>query len=325
MKAFIVTPAHDDISGNSITAERWSKILRELGHDVSVVTEWDREDCDILIALHARRSHSSVRKFRQVHTKRPLIVGLSGTDLYKDLPASTEAQQSLSIATRVVALQRAALDELADDIRAKTSVIYQSAVPPAQRQAPLEDCFEVCVVGHLRDVKDPLRAAFASRLLPDASAIRVVQAGRALEAKWAEAARQEERENPRYHWIGEQSHEASLQLLSRARLFVLSSTMEGGSNAMAEAIVCGVPVLCSDIPGNTGMLDPEYAGYFPVGNTEQLASMLYRAETDPVFLGLLRDSICKLAHRFSPERESACWSDLLQLSFATIKPEAEDD
>ncbi|HMF01629.1 MAG TPA: selenoneine biosynthesis selenosugar synthase SenB [Terriglobia bacterium] len=321
MKIVLVTPAPAaETSGNSVTANRWQNILRTLGHQVSITTEWSDEHCDALIALHARRSHSSVESFRKAHPDRPLIVALAGTDLYSDLPDNSEALHSLSIATRVVVLQSAALDQLDDITRAKTRIIYQSAVPPAYRPKPADDRFDVCVLSHLREVKDPLRAAFASRLLPEASKIRIVHAGRALDPKWMEAARQQERENSRYRWIDEQSHEAGLQLLSRCRLLVLSSTMEGGANAIAEAVVCGIPILCSDIPGNVGMLDRKYPGFFRTGDTEQLSAMLYRAEIDADFLGRLADFIHALQERFAPEREVACWSHLLQLTLSKSEP-----
>jgi len=317
MKIVLVTPAPPtETLGNSVTANRWENILRTLGHQVSITTEWSDEDCDALIALHARRSHSSVERFWRAHPDRPLIVALTGTDLYSDLPANSEALHSLSIATRVVVLQSAALEQLDDITRAKTYIIYQSAVPPAYRPKPADDRFDVCVLSHLREVKDPLRAALASRLLPDASKIRIVHAGRALDPKWMEAARQQERENSRYRWIGEQSHEAGLQLLSRCRLLVLSSTVEGGANAIAEAVVCGIPVLCSDIPGNVGMLDRKYPGFFRTRDTEQLSTMLYRAEIDADFLGRLADFIHTLQGRFAPEREAACWHDLLRLTLS---------
>ena len=47
-------------------------------------------------------------------------------------------------------------------------------VPPARSR------FKVCVIGHLREEKDPLRTAMAARLLPSSSRLRVLHIGRAL-------------------------------------------------------------------------------------------------------------------------------------------------
>ncbi len=309
MRALIVSPEPlDSTRGNSITAVRWAEIFRKLGHDVSVATDWtgsSGKDFELLIALHARRSHSSIAAF-----PGPVVLGLTGTDLYGDLPGNAEARDSVSLATRIVVLQRAALQELDESARAKTRVIYQSSVA-ATRGQPQDNCFDVCVLAHLRDVKDPLRAAEASRRLPVSSKVRVLHAGRAMDATWEEAARSEERTNPRYRWLGELSHEGAAQLLARSRLLVLSSKMEGGANAISESVVCGVPALCSDIPGNIGMLDVGYPGYFPVGDTGKLAELLNRAETDPGFLGSLNEFVRKLQPRFAPEQELASWKSLL--------------
>jgi len=313
MKAIIVTPeAAGAPLGNRITAHRWAKILEALGVRVSIAREWNHEDCDLLIALHARRSHDSVERFRRAFPNRPLILALTGTDLYLDLQTSVEALHSLSLASRVVVLQAAAFEELDDEVAARTRVIYQSAEPPQHPSKPREDCFEVCVLSHLREVKDPLRTASASRLLPVESRICVIHAGRALEPEWEDIAREEQRLNPRYSWIGEQSHESALQLLARSRLLVVSSLMEGGANVIAEAVMCGVPVLCSDVRGNVGMLGVYYPGYFRPGDTGQLARLLRRAETDARFLALLGDHIQSLRARFAPEQELACWQRLLQ-------------
>lgn len=129
---------------------------------------------------------------------------------------------------------------------------------------------------------------------------------------WEERATAEERANPRYRWIGEQPHDAAMQLLARSQVFVLSSVMEGGASAIAEAVVCGVPVLCSNIPGNVGMLGSEYPGYFQLRDTEQLADLLFRAETDPAFLTNLRQFVKRLQPRFTPAHELAAWARLLQ-------------
>jgi putative glycosyltransferase (TIGR04348 family) len=312
VKTIIVTPERPDATlGNSITAQRWGDILGRLGHEAKIVTEWAGEECGLLIALHARRSHSSIKRFREAHPGRPLIVALTGTDLYGDLPSNAEANESLALATRIVVLQEAALDELDSAAQAKAAVIYQSAVPPQYREPPADDCFEVCVLSHIREVKDPLRAALAARQLPEDSRIRIVHAGLVLESKWEEPVRTEQRLNSRYRWLGDLNHHDAIQLLARCRLFVLSSIMEGGSSAIAEAVMCGIPVLCSDIPGNRGMLGSAYAGFYPLKNTSRLTELLRRAETDSGFFSDLRRSIDALQQRFSSESETASWRGLL--------------
>ncbi len=315
MNIVIATPeAPGSTLGNAVTADRWAGILRQLGHRVDVAGEWVpqiKDDCNLLIALHARRSHRSVVRFRRAYPNGSLIVTLTGTDAYSDLPGSPEAQNSLELATRIVALQEGARDQVPEPFRPKLSVIYQSAVPPSEMRQPSPDNFEVCVLSHLRDVKDPLRAAWAARSLSAESRILVLHAGRALTGEWAMKAKEEERVNPRYRWLGDQKHDRAMYLLSGARLLVVSSLMEGGANAIAEAVVCGIPIICSNISGNVGMLGRDYPGYFRAQDTRSLAELLRLAETDREFLQTVRQRVIALQSRFNPETESASWSRLL--------------
>ncbi|MEK6245974.1 MAG: TIGR04348 family glycosyltransferase, partial [Pseudomonadota bacterium] len=123
----IVTPARAGArNGNRHTAQRWAGFLRTLGHRVSVMVQWDGKPSDLLLALHARRSHASVVAYRKQYPDSPLVVTLTGTDLYRDLPASREARHSLEIADRIVVLQSEAKLELDRKLQAKTRIVYQS-------------------------------------------------------------------------------------------------------------------------------------------------------------------------------------------------------
>ncbi|HJY28131.1 MAG TPA: hypothetical protein VJ306_08905, partial [Pyrinomonadaceae bacterium] len=68
----------------------------------------------------------------------------------------------------------------------------------------------------------------------------------------------------------------------------------------------------SRIDGNVGILGPDYAGLFNVGDTSELARLLNLAETDPDFLSDLRRRVKKLAPLFSPKLERQAWADLLR-------------
>jgi glycosyltransferase involved in cell wall biosynthesis len=169
----------------------------------------------------------------------------------------------------------------------------------------------VCVLGHLRPVKDPFRTALAARLVPAASRLRVLHLGAALSPEMAAQARAEAAENPRYRWLGEVSRGRALRLLGRCRLLVLTSEMEGGANAISEALAVSVPVLSSHIAGSVGLLGAEYPGYFPVGDTAALAKLLERAESDATFHLELQQWCKRLRPLVDPARERQSWADLL--------------
>jgi putative glycosyltransferase (TIGR04348 family) len=305
MKICIVTPAGPkQRNGNRVTAARWSRFLRQLGHEVLLEESWGGEEPDLMIALHARRSHSSIRRYAAAHPHRPLIVALTGTDLYRDIRSDEAARESLELATALIVLQEKGPEELEPRHRAKTHVIYQSA-EPIKRQPPVKRYFDVCVIGHLRDEKDPFRAALAARLLSPTSRVRVIHTGRPYDEEFAERARLEASENPRYRWLGETPRWKARRLLSRSRLLAQTSVMEGGANVVSEALVSGVPVVASDIPGNVGMLGENYPGYYPVDDEEALSRLLYRAETDGAFYENLEAGCEARKHLVLPEREKA--------------------
>lgn len=317
MRIGIVTPAPPRSKyGNRVTALRWAGILRSLGHRVKVALTYEREGYDLLIALHARRSYPSVWRFHQDHSNRPLIVALTGTDLYDDLPRSRAAQKSLALATRIVALQPKARDELNSGLCAKLRIIYQSAPKNSwntarRRRFNSGRTFDVSVVGHLRPVKDPFRAALAARQLPPGSRVRILHVGAAMNREMAMKARAEMRLNPRYLWLGERARWQVARILARSAVCVLSSKMEGGANLISEAAMAGVPLLASRIPGSVGLLGKNYPGYFTAGSTRELARLLHRTEVDPTFLAKLRSRVEKLAGGFEPAREKEAWRLLL--------------
>ncbi|MBI1965572.1 MAG: TIGR04348 family glycosyltransferase [Betaproteobacteria bacterium] len=299
----IVTPAAaGSRHGNRNTATRWAALLRSLGHRVRVQVAWDGAPADVLIALHARRSHDSVARYALAWPGRPLLLVLTGTDLYRDIRDDANAQESMELASRMVVLQEAGFGELSSRLRAKTRAIYQSA-PRTAPQRPLGHCFEVVVSGHLREEKDPFRAALAIAHLPRKSRLRITHIGGAMTPELARAAREWEAREPRYRWLGELPHSRALRVLSRARLMVISSRMEGGANVVSEALAAGVPVIASRVSGNIGMLGPRYAGYYPVESARALARLLWRAESDPAFYRKLRAQCQARRGRVAPRRE----------------------
>jgi putative glycosyltransferase (TIGR04348 family) len=308
----LVSPAPDGLHGNGVTARRWAAILRELGRLVHLTRDYPGAgDHSAIIALHAGKSADAVRRFHADHPDAPVVVALTGTDLYPDLTTTGVDPEILRIATRLVVLQPRGLDQLDPATRAKAVVIIQS-VPPIPPQPPRTDCFEVAFLAHVRPVKDPLRLAAAVRLLPPASRVRVSHAGEARDDALAAEATAEATDNPRYDWLGPLPREQALALLRRSRLLALTSLHEGGANVISEALAGGVPVIASKIPGSIGLLGPDYPGYFPPGDSAALAAALDAAEHDrDGYYTALREHCAPLRRLVAPAREKRAWADLL--------------
>jgi putative glycosyltransferase (TIGR04348 family) len=316
MKIFLACPApHGSRKGNRVTAVRWAGILEELGHEPAIGQNYRGSACDLLIALHARKSAAAIRAYRRHRPRAPLVLCLTGTDLYGDIRTSKAAQRSLELADRLVLLQPCGLDELEPRWRRKARVIYQSAEPvgdhKSRRSPASKRVFEVAVLGHLRHEKDPFRTALALGLLPRDLPIRVTHLGQALSKAMARQAKHLAAADRRYRWLGEVPGPKARRLLAASDVLVLSSRLEGGANVISEALADRVPILASRIPGSVGLLGEGYPGFFPVEDTEALAELLARAATDRRYYAGLQAWCTRLAPMVAPARERAAWEKLL--------------
>jgi putative glycosyltransferase (TIGR04348 family) len=307
----IVTPApQGSLHGNRITALRWQGFLEKLGYEVVVTESWSGDDAAMLIALHAYRSHSSIMAFHERHPDRPITLVLTGTDLYRDIEVHAEVLRSMEVADQLVVLQSSALDSIPANLRYKARVIYQSVRVDIPDRVMSED-FQVTVIGHLREEKDPFCIARSLPLMPLNSQVNVLHLGMAMNQQMKRTAKGYSETLERYQWIGEVSHMETLKALSQSRLMVISSRMEGGAHVVSEAIALGVPVIASDIPGNRGLLGDDYLGYYPVGNEAALANLLSRAETMPDFYSALKNQIDIRKDLVSPDREMQSIQELM--------------
>ena len=298
----IVSPALAQANnGNWHTAFRWSRMLAKHCR-TAIVSAWQGEDCAALIALHARRSAPSIDAYARAHPQRPLVVVLTGTDLYRDIHSDAAAQRSLQQASHLVVLQDQGVQELPQALRAKCSVIYQSS-PPLQAVPAPQRVLRVVSVGHLRDEKDPATYLRAARRLRERGDIRFEHIGEALDLALGAIAQRTQAECPHYRWLGALPRTATRQHIRRAQVLVSTSRMEGGAQVILEAAQSGTAVVASNIPGNVGMLGPGHAGYFELGDDAGLAKVLARARDEPRFLATLRAQTMARAPLFEPAEE----------------------
>ena len=315
MEILIVSPSASVPNGNSHTTEWWASELSALGHEVRISTGTDDGPADLLIALHAEKSHEALARFRTNHEKARTVVALAGTDLYPELSPTSLA--SLEMADRIVVLQGKALARIPDACRSKARIIHLSASPrpsPGEKEDPKDD-FTVCVVGHLRTVKDPMRTARAARLLSPGSRLRVLHAGAILEEQFAEEVEHEEKDNPRYRWLGSLGQDDAGRLIASSDLLALTSSQEGGGCVLREAIAVNTPIVASRNDATTSLLGDDYPGLFTFGETGELTALLHRCESDPSFRSELLEAAQRHLDACSAARERENWSALLHELF----------
>jgi putative glycosyltransferase (TIGR04348 family) len=293
-----------------MTALRWQGFLEVLGYSVEVTESWSRGDASLLIALHAYRSHQSIVAFKKQYPSRPLVLILTGTDLYRDIENHSEVIESMEMADQLIVLQSSAVDSVPAHLQHKVHIIYQS-VEIDTADLLTKDDFVVSIIGHLREEKDPFCVVRSLPLLPSDSKITVKHLGQAMNSQMKDQATNFSATIDRYEWLGEVSHADALKILAQSRLMVISSRMEGGAHVVSEAIALGIPVIASDIPGNRGLLGEDYPAYYPVSDENALATLLYRAEKVPAFYASLQKHIDLRRELITPAREKKSIHELV--------------
>ncbi|MDQ6618496.1 MAG: TIGR04348 family glycosyltransferase [Pseudomonadota bacterium] len=294
-------------NGNWRTAARWARLLSPTYRTiVQAPDDATVAKADVLIALHARRSRSAVQRRNAEQPACPLIVVLTGTDLYRDVPeGDAAALASLADADRLIVLQDQAVSALPLQYRAKTDVVYQSARTLRHPAESSHGGLRCAFVAHLRPEKDPATVIAAWALLPGELPITLSMIGDALDASLADAARVASAADRRIRCWGPRPHAWTRQAIKRADVLVCASRMEGGANVIVEAVTAGTPVVASRMSGNLGMLGDDYAGYFTPGDAGELAALLRRCHDDAAFMMLLQEQCAARAPLFSPEAERA--------------------
>jgi putative glycosyltransferase (TIGR04348 family) len=298
-------------NGNWRTASRWARLLapayRTILQTPDVPVTGSRRDAAVaLIALHARRSRAAIDAWKRAHPDRALIVALTGTDLYRDMPAGdVDAAASLAEANVLIVLQGDAVRHVPAQVRDNACVVYQSARALAPFARKSSDRLHCVMVAHLREEKDPRTAFDAWRCLPPGVPATLTMIGAALDPALGSEAAALAAADPRVRWFGPRPHAWTRQAIKRAHLLVVPSRMEGGANVVGEAVTAGTPVLGTRMSGNIGMLGADYPGWFPVGDAAALCALVARACTDRGFLDTLGAACRKLASRFSPGAERA--------------------
>lgn len=303
--ALFVLPQHA-VGGNRVTALRWARILRRMGLRVARDPSRATPTPDLLVALHGRKTGRRVNELRLAHPGAPVIVAVTGTDLYVDLDGDQrdETLEAFAAADRLIVLQSLAKQSLPEELRAKTVVMHQSApkLPAAERKG------NGLMLAGVRPVKDPLTVVRALMRLPETSSIAVDHFGAAIDTELAGLLRAT---TPRYQWLGRLPRQAALERLTRAPFLICPSQEEGGANVVTEAAVQGTPVLASRCEGNLGLLGDDHPGLFDVGDERQLAALLARFESDPALRVELHDRSEKLGELADPGLERAAWEELL--------------
>lgn len=332
LRIAIETPAkRGSRTGNRVTALRWAGLLRELGHRVTITSDkitYDkiisdsdtsdsvrdftavRGDYDVLIAVHAVKSAAAVLRARELQPNLPIVTLLAGTDIYPKFEPTAIARAAMAEAHALIALQPRAVDALPAELRTKARVMVQSATTVAEPH-PKRAKFTAVMLAHLRAIKRPLLAVQAVARVPESVDMQLLLAGSSLDDDYGQQVQDEIARTGRVRWLGERTRRESKELLASSHACLVPSQSEGGANVVSEAIAAGTPVLCSAIPGNTGLLGEDWPGAFAPDDVDAFAKLLTRAASDHEFFDALCQRTAQLQPMVSPAAERAAWQALL--------------
>lgn len=95
------------------------------------------------------------------------------------------------------------------------------------------------------------------------------------------------------------------EICNCADLFVFMSQQEGLPVALMEAMVCGLPVVCSNIRGNTDLIDDGVTGLISNNTPEDLAESINKMQNDTT----LRDCLASEALQKIKQFDLSCVED----------------
>lgn len=191
---------------------------------------------------------------------------------------------------------------------AKVKVIYNGLDMTAWRgtpDRPLAHGFVVTTVGNIRRVKghDTLIRA-AAIVLKQYPSCSFTIAGEVLEPEYFAEMQQTLRDLDLVEQVQFVGGVEDLRThLRTADVFVLPSRSEGFSNAIIEAMACGLPVIATDVGGNGEAVRDGLNGFLiPADDPEALAQALMRLFADPAGLEQMgMESLALVERNFTAE------------------------
>lgn len=100
-------------------------------------------------------------------------------------------------------------------------------------------------------------------------------------------------------WMNTMSHDELPKLLNASDVFVLPTLKEGCSNAIVEALACGIPVISSNRPFNADILNSCNSIMVDPENVDEIAEAIRKMKDDQAFYNETREYTVKHSIYFS--------------------------
>jgi L-malate glycosyltransferase len=336
MKALLLTPTYFPLlTGNAVTVDRIGRHLTQSGIASTILnlSELRRKHVirtaelyqpDIVHAFHAYKS-GRIGRLAKDRTGAYLITTMTGTDLNVDLKSRRKKKAIIDVldhSDAITVFNEAAREILlqADVPREKLTVIHQSVSFPETPFIDFREHWKIrrdavvfLAVGAIRKIKN---IGLAFRVLQDLKCcfpqIHLIIAGPVIEDDAFQELLSDTAGKDWVTYAGVVARENIRSLFLCADIFLNTSFSESESNAMLEAISCGMIVIGRDIPGNSSLLTEETGLLF--ANKKDLTRKIIYAVENIDGMRSMREKAAALAFReFNQTRERNGYIDLYKL------------
>lgn len=329
MKIVLAAPNYPQPRGNTVTVRRIAANLEKLGVKTEIVAATGSHrahslpPADLVHGFHAYYFHQFLQQLGQ--QPDAYIITMTGTDLNVDLyhpEKRSGVLEALAGAKAIHVFDEAAKEALlkeAPQFDGKVFPIPQGAGefpsghPEIRKEA---GTFLFVLPAGIRKVKNiPFAISALAKLHAEFPQLRLWLVGPVLEEAEAETVlRLVEQHAGWVRYLGELPHEEMGAVYENADAVLNSSLSEGQPAAITEAMGYGLPVLVSDVPGNSGMVENGRTGYLYKDEEEFLH--FARALMDN---GDARRQIGQQAKQYAADRHSAsCEAEALLEIYRSI-------
>lgn len=276
MKIVLAAPNYPQPRGNTVTVRRIAANLEKLGAETVIVSSTAGErvrslpPADLVHGFHAYYFHAFLQQLDQ--QPDAYIITMTGTDLNVDLyhpEKRAGVLETLAGAQAIHVFDEAAKNALlkeAPQFAGKVFPIPQGASDFISGPSPFPKeagTFLFVLPAGIRKVKNiPSAISALAKLHGKFPQLRLWLVGPVLERAEAETVlRLVEQHAGWIRYLGELPHEGMGAVYENADAVLNSSLSEGQPAAITEAMGYGLPVLVSNVPGNSGMVENGRTGY----------------------------------------------------------------
>jgi len=239
--------------------------LRSLGHSVSTFGHYDEINYSTFDVVHVHHLSFGALRAACSHAKVPFVFTLHDLKIMQGDLSRVRVWSSRFVLRRadaIVALSKMERDFLERTFRMeKQPEIIANGIDPSvysfvpKVARPLNGRWTILYVGQLVELKRVDCLLNALSLLPINTELKLAYHNATLE-KQLRAQAQRLNLAKRVHFLGAQTPSQLARLYQEADLFVLPSSSEALPSVIAEAMLCGTPVVATNVGGIVDQIGP---------------------------------------------------------------------